>query len=423
MATSISIAVAMAISHANLMIPPPRNANDMVLPEFAHGRSPAVPCTCANGPGGGTRGERNGCDLGVKRNSGGGQPCLWWSQGCSIGCEFCETDPRHPANGGKIPTKAITGNPPHADKAGFRRSYCNHTNAAPWTLPREAWSMNLHAVEGAVNDSYRFNPWRAPGTAPVVDPCGQAGGKFKQTPMGGASVYTDTALAKMGDMGSVVLPPVKDELQPTWTAGTAVDVAWGMRYNHGGGYQYRLCPTGRLHEGEACFMETPLDFDKAAHTLLWNNGSVLAVLGEEKGVFVSGDGVVTPAGSTWARNPIPRVNTDNIGLAVVGNCIDGDSGGRNGGGRNKPSCQQFEALCPQDTGTFPFCADVNDSWPCSYDGSGMGACSGDWTAGLIADKVVIPKNLKPGNYVLGWRYDCEETAQVWQSCADVKIVS
>ena len=43
------------------------------------------------------------------------------------------------------------------------------------------------------------------------------------------------------------------------------------------------------------------------HTLLWNNGSVLAVLGEEKGVFVSGDGVVTPAGSTWARNPIPRV--------------------------------------------------------------------------------------------------------------------
>ena len=30
--------------------------------------------------------------------------------------------------------------------------------------------MNIHAVPGAVNDSYRHNPWRAPGSAPVVDP-------------------------------------------------------------------------------------------------------------------------------------------------------------------------------------------------------------------------------------------------------------
>ena len=62
-------------------------------------------------------------------------------------------------------------------------------------------------------------------------------------------------------------------------------------------------------------------------------------------------------------------------------------------------------------------------WPCSYDGSGQGACSGDWTAGVIADQVVIPQSLKPGKYILGWRYDCEETAQVWQNCADVNIVA
>ena len=29
--------------------------------------------------------------------------------------------------------------------------------------------MNVNAVEGAEEDSYRFNPWRAPGHAPVVD--------------------------------------------------------------------------------------------------------------------------------------------------------------------------------------------------------------------------------------------------------------
>ena len=30
--------------------------------------------------------------------------------------------------------------------------------------------------------------------------------------------------------------------------------------------------------------------------------------------------------------------------------------------------------------------------------------------------------MPPGRYVLSWRLDCEETAQVWSSCADVNIV-
>ena len=45
-------------------------------------------------------------------------------RGCSIGCPYCLTDPKHPDNKGAIPTKAINGNPPHTDKAGFRKSYC-----------------------------------------------------------------------------------------------------------------------------------------------------------------------------------------------------------------------------------------------------------------------------------------------------------
>jgi len=53
--------------------------------------------------------------------------------------------------------------------------------------------------------------------------------------VGGDSVYTDTEQAQMGDMGSVVLRPVDPALQPTWVAGQPADVAWGMRYNHGGG--------------------------------------------------------------------------------------------------------------------------------------------------------------------------------------------
>lgn len=31
-----------------------------------------------------------------------------------------------------------------------------------------------------------------------------------------------------------------------------------------------------------------------------------------------------------------------------------------------------------------------------------GRCSGDWTSGMIVDQIVIPVDLKPGDYVLGW---------------------
>ena len=75
----------------------------------------------------------------------------------------------------------------------------------------------------------------APGSAPVVDPCGQAGGKYKQTPMGGDSVFQTVAVPgdktyQMGDLGSKVLPEHPDAVT-TWKIGTTPRVAWGMRYN------------------------------------------------------------------------------------------------------------------------------------------------------------------------------------------------
>ncbi len=97
------------------------------------------------------------CPLGSARAAAGvGQPCLWWSQGCSIGCDFCLTDPRHPENNGSIPTAPITGNPPHADKAGFRKSYCDDPKTGA-VLPKRFWTMNLHAVEGAEDSSAALN--------------------------------------------------------------------------------------------------------------------------------------------------------------------------------------------------------------------------------------------------------------------------
>ena len=190
-------------------------------------------------------GLRKGVD-----GKGDGQSCLWWSQGCSIGCAECATE--------TYGTTPINGNPPQSGKLGFRKRcaprarsclylsplslslththapslarYCNSTLKA--TLPKRAWTLNIDAVEGSEEDSYRFNPWRAPGHAPVVDPCGQAGGEYGYQHLGGDSVFYNTSMSSMGMRGSE-LPATPSALRPTWTAGTSVEVAWGARYNHG----------------------------------------------------------------------------------------------------------------------------------------------------------------------------------------------
>lgn len=41
----------------------------------------------------------------------------------------------------------------------------------------------------------------------------------------------------------------------------------------------------------------------------------------------------------------------------------------------------------------------------------------------IIDHVHVPDDLAPGDYVLSWRWDTELTMQVWTNCADVRIAS
>ena len=79
-----------------------------------------------------------------------------------------------------------------------------------------------------ISRSSQYSPWRAPGSAPVIDPCGVAGGRIPgQGPGGFGAGFQNTTNSKLGDLGSKTLKP-----RPTgvkWAAGSVVDVAWTLQ--------------------------------------------------------------------------------------------------------------------------------------------------------------------------------------------------
>eukprot|EP01045_Picozoa_sp_COSAG04_P000273 COSAG04_NODE_5_length_50521_cov_24.772639_50_plen_192_part_00 len=123
-------------------------------------------------------------------------------------------------------------------------------------------TINVDAKCGSSDDIFYFSPWRAPGSAPVLDSCGAAGGRFPGTGFGkpgsGAS-FQNSSVSKLGDLGSVVLPPVSSAQVTTWHAGGTAEAGWTLEAQHGGGYAYRLAPAaGPLTE--ETFGKMPLDF-------------------------------------------------------------------------------------------------------------------------------------------------------------------
>jgi len=191
----------------------------------------------------------------------------------------------------------------------------------------------------------------------------------------------------VGDAGSL-LPPL--ETGTTWHTGAAVEVAWALKAWHGGGYSYRLCEVGNKLD-EDCFQKMHLDFTGNS-SLRWGGigGQEVSFDSAAKGWQVN-TGTV-PQSSMWRKIPIPRtVNEWNMYGASF-----------------EPVCEESEE-----------CRNSHYKTPAD----GVCKCSGDWNDEVeIVDKVQIPAGLKPGKYVLGWRWDCEESTQVWGSCSDVTIV-
>merc|ERR1712070_457956 len=40
----------------------------------------------------------------------------------------------------------------------------------------------------------------------------------------------------------------------------------------------------------------------------------------------------------------------------------------------------------------------------------------------VMDEVKVPEHFEEGEYLLSWRWDCEQSPQIWQQCADIRLV-
>ena len=348
-----------AQAHSNLISPRPRNAIDGNDPRWEHGlNSPDMwqgdlgpvwgqACACRNGS--------HVCDI--------GQTCLWMSVGCSLGCKEC--DGGQDGHGGTNPNskdRCASGLKPWKNNDPMKRTFNRNCTGS---------------CIGSDEDWTRFNPWRAPGAAPVYDSCGRAGGGPK--PTAGKGEYVDTEFAKFGQLGST-LPT-----QPSgavWKAGAVVEALWSVRANHGGGWQFRLCPLGE-ELNEACFQKTPVPFAGNSRMMM-SNGTML----ELNSTFVS-EGTL-PAGSTWQMNPIPMTR---------------------GGPNLHDMGYQFEPPCYDPTPPRVL---------------GQGICSGEWMNNItIYDSLRVPAHLKAGEYVLGFRceFSCYCVAlRVRECCAESVVL-
>jgi len=364
MATTLIAVIRLASGHGSLLFPVPRGGVDKTLPEFANGTWPKghYMCECSNS-------SNTYCHP--------GQSCLWFNQGCTIGCP-------------------CTGNGTESRIPNFNT--CNTTMRA---TNNDVRTLNREAQAGSPSDVYKFMPWRAPGSAVLVDPCGVAGGSpIKQ---GNGGEYYPTKFAKQGDLGSEALEPL--DSGAVWRAGETVQTSIFIQANHAGGWQFRLCPASEPLT-EECFQRHPVPFDQTAGQMLrLSDGSLHQI----NATYL--DEGVSPAGSAWVMNPVPEC------------CPPGGVCERNGvmcgsSAKSEVGKKCYNHQCGVDGGLGPSVPEF--LWPTT---SSLAPPSNTHPKFGIVDTLILPADLTPGKWVLGWRWDAEETAQVWNACSDITITS
>lgn len=296
-----------------------------------------------------------------------GGSCLWFTQGSLSGCA----------------------------KATGNQTGC--PNPLPPTLmDKRLRTFNLF---NTLNDYTQHHPWRRPGSAPVENSCGVSGGWYnigvpgfgEQGPPG----------HPQGELGTT-LPKLLQQTQ--WLRGSEVEVAFSLFANHGGGYQYRLCPVGQT-PNEECFQKYPLAFSGEHQWVQFgkdgrdrNNRTQIQATRTSEGTW--------PTGSMWTKNPISAC-AGPFGGASLRPCLG----------------PQFEPE-PPIHGLYGFggaaCQVVAEKNFTGCTEEQFGKLSFNFG---VVDKLVVPAFLPTGDYILSFRWDSEQGPQVWTTCADVNIIA
>lgn len=282
---------------------------------------------------------------------------LWFNQGCMIGCPKCE---------------------------GWDKSELSCATMMP-TLT----DPSLITYPSVTGTKY---PWLAPGSAPVLSPCGFASGWYQEHQQGGGIAPTGFEAGFDGRD----LPMLGGKMMK-WPVGSAQEVSWQINANHGGGYAYRLCPKFKSLS-EECFQSHHLAFVGETSWIQFgvdqSNRTEIRANRTLQGTH--------PQGSQWTKVPIPSCS--------------GPGGGYDGTGCDKP---QFPSPIPGLWGNGPFNGCAHNPMPAA-ERAEYCAVVMDFH---IVDLVKIPTNLPLGDYVLSFRWDCEQTPQIWTQCADVEITA
>jgi len=296
---------------------------------------------------------------------------LWFNEGCQVGCEKC-----------KGHVSAVASLDPFI--------YCFKRDQEP-TLNLTSELVTYPGVSDRL--SFKYNPWYAPGFAPVFSPCGlaagQAGGSYPQNgdvPPPGFKPGFDGR-----NLNRSTTPVV-------WPVGSIQEVAWSIAANHGGGYAVRLCPIA-AEATEDCFQKHHLSFH--------GDSSWIKLGGSGERIEIKANRTTQgthPSGSQWTKVPIPSC------------------GGMYGGGLGcDAGCAepQFPSPVPGLWGNGPTngCAGCDPS----ADAHNQPVCRKEM-AYEIVDQLKVP-DLQPGRYVLSFRWDCEQTPQIWSQCSDIEIAA
>lgn len=222
---------------------------------------------------------------------------------------------------------------------------------------------------------------------------GMAGGNYFEVFNAGA--YNATPNAKQGDLGTKVLKPRPSGT--VWKRGSIQKTRWELTAAHGGGYTYRLCPSDATLD-EECFSKTPLSLAKST------DGSYMhmVIMKDPKQNYEIPATVVEEGGGMgWIVHPMGAADQHpcDWNPAATGQHCDYTSCLKCGA-----PWYAADGACPCSCGVEQRGGISGGHFPHLEQNMNYGSSIQNLAkSNTIEDRVEVPMNIKPQDYVLQWR--------------------